>query len=256
MWPRLCHVAESRPPRPRCRRRPHHRRTVSMTSVDASAAPGSNFNMASAHGMVVAMRQRTLRECRTTLGKSQAEFAVLLGASPETYRPWDAGRRRTPPQVLARARAMATHRNESGLLPLPVRALLLGVHVKTLRFAARTGRLPVIWDTRTTFRRLRARATPAAAREFKRTYYGRRIRPEDRTEPPNWSTIPPGYDVQIRRLRQQRGLSQTEFATALGAAGKVVVYQCETRRRCPSPVFWNRIQQLAYPPIGTLSQSD
>ena len=49
-------------------------------------------------------------------------------------------------------------------------ALLIGVHVKTLRAAARDGRLPVTYDTRTTFRRLRARATPAGARAFRRSY--------------------------------------------------------------------------------------
>ena len=103
----------------------------------------------------------TLRECRIALGQSQAAFAALLGVSPESYRTWDAGRRATPPHVMARARALATHRDEHALLPLPVLALLIGVHVKTLRAAARDGRLPVTYDTRTTFRRLRARATPA-----------------------------------------------------------------------------------------------
>ena len=36
---------------------------------------------------------RTLRECRIALGQSQAAFAAMLGASPESYRTWDAGRR-------------------------------------------------------------------------------------------------------------------------------------------------------------------
>ena len=94
---------------------------------------------------------RTLRECRIALGQSQAAFAALLGVSPESYRTWDAGRRATPPHVMARARALATHRDEHALLPLPVLALLIGVHVKTLRAAARDGRLPVTYDTRTTF---------------------------------------------------------------------------------------------------------
>ena len=100
----------------------------------------------------------TLRECRIALGQSQAAFAATLGASPESYRTWDAGRRAPPPKVLARARALATHRDDDdhALLPLPVLALLIGVHVKTLRAAARDGRLPVTYDTRTTFRRLRA----------------------------------------------------------------------------------------------------
>ena len=79
---------------------------------------------------------RTLRECRIALGKSQAVFATMLGVSPESYRTWDAGRRATPPKLLARARVLATHRDERALLPLPILALLIGVHVKTLRSAA------------------------------------------------------------------------------------------------------------------------
>ena len=97
------------------------------------------------------VERRTLRECRIALGKSQAAFAAMLGVSPESYRTWDAGRRATPPKILARARALGTHRDDHALLPLPVLALLIGVHVKTLRAAARDGRLPVTYDTRTTF---------------------------------------------------------------------------------------------------------
>ena len=85
-----------------------------------------------------AVEPRTLRACRIALGQPQAAFALILGASPESYRTWDAGRRATPPKMLARARALATHRNDHELLPLPVLALLVGVHVKTLRAAART----------------------------------------------------------------------------------------------------------------------
>ena len=62
---------------------------------------------------------RTLRECRIVLGQSQAAFAAMLGVSPESYRTWDAGRRATPPHVMARAPALATHRDEHALLPLP-----------------------------------------------------------------------------------------------------------------------------------------
>ena len=100
---------------------------------------------------------RTLRECRIALGQSQAAFAAMLGASPESYRTWDTGRRATPLKILARARAVAAHRDNHALLPLSVLARLIGVHVKTLRAAARDGRLPVTYDTRTTFRHLRAR---------------------------------------------------------------------------------------------------
>ena len=187
---------------------------------------------------------RTLRECRIALGQSQAAFAAMLGVSAESYRTWDAGRRATPPKILARARALATHRDDHELLPLPVLALLIGVHVKTLRSAARDGRLPVTYDTRTTFRRLRARATPTAARQFRRSYFGRQVRPADRREPPRWSSVPGDYDAQIRALRRARGVSQAQLATLVGAARKAVVYQWEARKRCPPPVFWQRLAAL------------
>ena len=191
-----------------------------------------------------AVEPRTLRECRIALGQSQAAFALMLGASPESYRTWDAGRRATPPKVLARARALATHRNDHELLPLPVLALLIGVHVKTLRSAARDGRLPVTYDTRTTFRRLRARATPAAARSFRQSYYGRTVCPDDRRAPLTWASVPANYDVQIRALCRARGLSQAQLATLVGAARKAVVYQWEARKRTPSPLFWQRLSVL------------
>ena len=57
----------------------------------------------------------TLRECRIALGQSQAAFAATLGVSPESYRTWDAGRRATPLKILARARALATHRDDHEL---------------------------------------------------------------------------------------------------------------------------------------------
>ena len=187
---------------------------------------------------------RTLRECRIALGQSQAAFALMLGASPESYRTWDAGRRAAPPKMLARARALATHRNEQALLSLPVLALLIGVHVKTLRAAARDGRLQVTYDTRTTFRRLRARATPVAATAFRRSYYGRTVRPADRRPPLTWTSVPNDYDAKIRALRCARGLSQAQLATVVGAARKAVVYQWETRKRTPSPLFWQRLTVL------------
>ena len=193
----------------------------------------------------VVVEPRTLREYRIALGKSQTTFAAMLGVSPESYRTWDSGRRATPPKILARARALATHRNDHELLPLPVLALLIGVHVKTLRAAARDGRLPVTDDTRTTFRRLRSRATPAAARAFRRSHYGRTVRPDDRRAPLTWSTVPVDYDVRIRAMRRDLGLSQAQLAALVGAARKAVVYQWEAQKRTPSPVFWQRIQGLS-----------
>ena len=187
---------------------------------------------------------RTLRECRIALGQSQAAFAAVLGVSPESYRTWDAGRRATPTKRLARALALATHRNNQELLPLPVLALLIGVHVKTLRAAARDGRLPVTYDTRTTFRRLRARATAAAAKAFRQSYYGRTVRPADHRAPLTWASVPDDYDARIRALRRARGVSQGQLARLVGAARKAVVYQWEARKRTPSPLFWQRIAAL------------
>ena len=107
------------------------------------------------------------------------------------------------------------------------------------------GRLPVLYDTRTTFRHLRARATPADATLFRQTYYNKRVSQEDRLDPLTWARIPSDYPAQILGIRQQLGLSQTRFAALVGAARKAVVYQWETARRCPSPVFWERIQRLS-----------
>ena len=199
----------------------------------------------------------TLRACRIALGQSQAAFAARLGVSAESYRTWDARRRATPPKMLARARALATHRDDHARLPLPVLALLIGVHVKTLRAAARDGRLPVTYDNKTTFRRLRARATLAAATQFRRAYYGRQVRPADRRQPLTWSSVPADYAVQIRALRRVRGLSQGQLATLVGAAHKAVVYQWEARKRTPSPLFWQRLAALHAPavsPSGRVSQ--
>ena len=65
----------------------------------------------------------------------------MLGVSPESYRTWDC---RAAGNAVRRSwrepSALATHRDDHALLGLPVLALLIGVHVKTLRAAARDGR--------------------------------------------------------------------------------------------------------------------
>ncbi len=62
-----------------------------------------------------------------------------------------------------------------------------------------------------------------------------------------WSTIPLDYDVRIRSVRHEFGVSQARFAELVGAARKAVVYQWESRKRTPSPVFWRRIEKLVAP---------
>ena len=47
-----------------------------------------------------------------------------------------------------------------------------------------------------TGRRLRGYATPAEARAFRQSYYGKSVRAEDRRAPLAWSAIPLDYDVR------------------------------------------------------------
>jgi DNA-binding transcriptional regulator YiaG len=46
------------------------------------------------------------------------------------------------------------------------------------------------------------------------------------------------------------GFKQSAFAKRIGAAGKAVVYQWETRKRRPSPVFWKKITALTTTSCG------
>ena len=123
-------------------------------------------------------------------------------------------------------------------------ALLIGVHVKTLRAAARDGRLPV------TYRHADDLSPPPGPRDSRRGQGVSAVvlwadgSPSDRRTPLTWASVPRDYDVQIRALRRARGLSQAQLATLVGAARKAVVYQWEARKRTPSPVFWQRITAL------------
>ena len=131
-----------------------------------------------------------MRTYRRALRLSQSAFAAQLNVPLETYRPWDAGRREPPPQLLTRARTLAGYPDDTVLLPLPVLALMIGVHVRTLHAAARSGRLGVAYDTRTTFRRLRPRATLKHALDFRRHYYGTQRRPPATPVPLTWASVP------------------------------------------------------------------
>jgi DNA-binding transcriptional regulator YiaG len=186
----------------------------------------------------------SLRQCRQALALSQSSFSARLGVSLETYRTWDSGRRPPRLEVLTTANELALRNNPQALLPLGTLARLIHVHVRTLHAAAKDGRLRVTYDTRTTFRRLRVRATLADAEHFLHEYFEKAVWPKERPAPLNWRTIPPDYADRIRNVRHRMGLTQGEFAERIGAARKAVVYQWESRKRCPSPVFWQRIQDL------------
>jgi DNA-binding transcriptional regulator YiaG len=187
----------------------------------------------------------TLRQCREALGLSQANFAARLGVSLETYRTWDSGRRPVRLEMLTRANELALRHNPHELLSLETVARLIHVHVRTLHAAAKDGRLRVTYDTRTTFRRLRSRATLADAETFLHAYFEKAVWPKERPAPLTWRQIPPDYADQIRRVRQRLGLTQTQLAARVGGARKAVVYQWESRKRYPSPVFWERIRELS-----------
>lgn len=204
----------------------------------------------------------TLRECRTRLGLSQRQMAVRLGVDLETCRVLDSARRPAPVAMLARARLLAAQvpapevmrtpepRRPSAsvdepLLCLPALARMIGIHVRTLWNAARRGQLAVVYDTRTTFRQLRSRSTVSEARRYREHDYGRRHVAAPPVSAPTWAAIPRDYDARIRRLRRRMHLTQSALARQLGAANKAVIYQWESRKRCPSPVFWQRIEALA-----------
>jgi DNA-binding transcriptional regulator YiaG len=160
----------------------------------------SNFPRSPAHGTVDVMPRLaarppltpyTLRQCREILQMTQIAFADQLGVSLETCRRWDADRRTPRHEILVMANALALRRNPLALLQLGTLARLVGVHVRTLHAAAKDGRLRVTYDTRTTFRRLRTRATLADAEHFKREYFDKAMWPVERPAQVTWETIPP-----------------------------------------------------------------
>jgi DNA-binding transcriptional regulator YiaG len=186
-----------------------------------------------------------IRSIRLRLQLSQAQFATLLGVSMETYRTWDSGRRLVPDSWLDKARAIATTKDPNRLWSLRELATELGVHVRTLRDAARSGRLDVVYENRVVFRNPVPRAKLAAGCRFIEQYYRRSYsRFAARPPAPERPNVPSDWDRQLVRIRRELRLTQTHLAEKVGAASKAVVYQWESRKRKPSPVFWKRIEAL------------
>jgi len=117
------------------------------------------------------------------------------------------------------------------------------VNVRTLQEAARTGRLEVSYTTRSAFGRPVRRATRAAVKVFLRAYYKRYTgqAPGVFAVP---SPAPPNCQSRLRELRCRLKVSQSDLAELVGAANKAVVYQWESGKRLPSPVFWERVARL------------
>jgi DNA-binding transcriptional regulator YiaG len=184
-----------------------------------------------------------LRELRRAIGLGQREFAVLLAIPLETYRPWDSGRRVVSAAILQRAReAVVHHQRRHELLPLDQLARELHVHLRTLQAAARTGRLEAQFSVRSAFGRPIRRASRAAADQFIAKHY--RCFSGQAVCPIPLPPVPDDYDDRLRGLRRRMHLTQDALARRIGAAGKAVVYQWESRKRTPSPVLWARVEAL------------
>jgi DNA-binding transcriptional regulator YiaG len=186
-----------------------------------------------------------IRNIRLRLRLSQPRFATLLGVSAETYRTWDSGRRSIPDAWLDKARALGATHDPHRLWSLQELATELGIHVRTLRDAARTGRLDVVYENRVVFRNPIPRATLAAGRLFmERSYRRSYSRFAARPPAPERSGVPSDWDRRLLQIRRELRLTQTRLAEQIGAAGKAVVYQWESRKRKPSPIIWRRIEEL------------
>jgi DNA-binding transcriptional regulator YiaG len=167
---------------------------------------------------------------------------------------WDSGVRTTPGAVLDKARVIAAEavRDEQPLT-LPALATQLNVHLRTLQAAARTGRLKVRYSERSVFGRPLRHSTMAAGKGFLRTYYKRYSgQPVGRFEVP--APVPHGCGLHLRKLRRRFKISQSDLAELVGAANKAVVYQWESGKRTPSPVFWERVLTLNSRPTVTAAR--
>jgi DNA-binding XRE family transcriptional regulator len=180
------------------------------------------------------------REVRSRLHLSQPQFAALLGVSTETYRTWDSGRRLVPDAWLDKARAVAAINDPDRLWSLQELAT----------------------NSAFMFGRCEMPRAPVGLRSSTKTVSCFAIRyPERRWRPvgSSWSDILQTVVLAIRikasharaaycpfRLESstcadptRTRLTQARLAEQIGAAGKAVVYQGESRKRKPSPAFWS-----------------
>ena len=187
-----------------------------------------------------------LRSLRHSVELSQLQFALLLGVPVNTFRMWDCGMRPLQLDVLGRAReVVAEHHRQHELLSLDALATEFGMHERTLRDAVRAGRLEVHLSTRSMYGRPIRRATRASVIEYRDRYYrqsySRTMRKPARPAPVD---VPPDYAERVTLTRHRLRLTLAEFAQRVGAANKAVIYQWESGKRKPSPVFWEKIQRI------------
>lgn len=94
----------------------------------------------------------------------------------------------------------------------------------------------------------------AAGEQFLATHY-RRFSGQPACPLP-LPSVPDDYEAQLRDLRRRMRLTQDALARRIGAAGKAVVYQWESRKRRPSPVLWQRVLDLERPPASHVGDGD
>lgn len=177
---------------------------------------------------IVCSGMNALRHLRRDADLSQRDLAGLLDVPLNTFRMWDSGLRPVPARMRLRARAAVEHHaQQTELLPLAELAKEFRVHLRTLQAAVRTGRLAAYFSAKSVFGRPRRLATRAATEQFMTAHY-RRFRGQSICPPP-LPTVPHDYPQQLRALRRQLRLTQTHLARRIGAAGKAVIYQWESK---------------------------
>jgi len=151
-----------------------------------------------------------------------------------------------PPRRLSDKRdCLKAKRPSHEQVRLQVLADELHVHVRTLRAAARDGRLAATFGPRPFFGKLTATATREAGARFMAEWYRRTYgRGRRRLVPICRVIVPANYAATLVGLRRRLGLSQQQMAVKIGVASKAVVYQWESGKRKPSQVFWLRVERL------------
>jgi DNA-binding transcriptional regulator YiaG len=182
-----------------------------------------------------------LRQLRRDANLTQHDFAELLGVN--TFRMWDSGLRPAPARLLLQAQAAVEHHTrQAEWLTLSELAKEFRVHIRTRQAAVRTGRLSAHFSVQSVFGRPRRLASRAATEAFIASHY-RRFSGQASCPAP-LPTVPHDYPSQLRALRRRLRLTQGGLARRIGAAGKAVVYQWESRKRTPSPVLWHNVLRL------------
>jgi len=155
---------------------------------------------------------------------------------------WDSGLRRVPAHVVTRTRdTLAAEARRHELLPLARLARELGVHIRTLQAAARTGRLKAQFSARSVFGRPIRFASRDAGEQFIVRYY-RCFGGQERCPAP-LPTVPDDYDKRLRDVRRRR------------ASPKVPWRDASARRAKPSCISGNHGSERRPPFYGNVSSN-